>query len=203
MTWCPLPSASRISPPRRTPSRRPTGRRWPATPNIRRRTARRALKRAVQRKFRRDHGLDYALDEICVSNGGKQVMFNALMATVDEGDEVVIPAPCWAAYTADRRSWWAARRCTWPARRTTASGCGPRTWKRRSRRARAGCCSTTRTTRPAPWPRAPSSPRSPRCCCSHPQVWIMSDDMYEHLDLCRGALRHAGRGGAAAAGTAC
>jgi len=56
------------------------------------------LKAAVQRKFKRDRGLDYALDEIMVGNGGKQVIFDALMATVDEGDEVIIPAPYWGAY---------------------------------------------------------------------------------------------------------
>lgn len=57
-----------------------------------------ALKEAVQRKFKRDHGLDYALDEIAVSNGGKQAIFNAMLATIDDGDEVVIPAPYWGAY---------------------------------------------------------------------------------------------------------
>ena len=57
-----------------------------------------ALKQAIQRKFRRDSGLDFALNEITVGNGGKGVIFNALMATVDEGDEVVIPAPYWGAY---------------------------------------------------------------------------------------------------------
>ena len=50
-----------------------------------------ALKAAIQRKFRRDNRLDFALDEIIVSNGGKQAIFNACMATVDPGDEVVIP----------------------------------------------------------------------------------------------------------------
>ena len=57
-----------------------------------------ALKQAVQRKFRRDAGLEFALDEICVTNGGKQAIWNALLATLDDGDEVVIPAPYWAAY---------------------------------------------------------------------------------------------------------
>jgi aspartate aminotransferase len=57
-----------------------------------------ALKQAVQRKFKRDAGLDVALDQIMVSNGGKQTIFNALMATLDPGDEVVIPAPYWGAY---------------------------------------------------------------------------------------------------------
>ena len=56
------------------------------------------LKQAIQRKFKRDHGLDYALDEIMVGNGGKQVLYNAIMATVDDGDEVIVPAPYWSAY---------------------------------------------------------------------------------------------------------
>ena len=58
----------------------------------------RALKEAIQRKFKRDSGLDYGLDEISVSNGGKQCLFNAIMATVDPGDEVILPVPCWIAY---------------------------------------------------------------------------------------------------------
>src|SRR3984885_26995 len=53
----------------------------------------RALKQAIQRKFKRDSGLDYALDEIAVSNGGKQCLFNAIMATVNPGDEVIKPVP--------------------------------------------------------------------------------------------------------------
>lgn len=57
-----------------------------------------ALKAAVQRKFKRDNHLDYAPDEIMVANGGKQIIFNALMATVDPGDEVVIPSPYWISY---------------------------------------------------------------------------------------------------------
>ncbi len=57
-----------------------------------------ALQGAIQRKFKRDSGIDYALDEICVGNGGKQCLFNAIMATVDPGDEVVIPVPSWIAY---------------------------------------------------------------------------------------------------------
>ena len=56
------------------------------------------LKRAIQAKFARENGLDYSLDEIMVGNGGKQILFNALMATLDAGDEVVIPAPYWASY---------------------------------------------------------------------------------------------------------
>ena len=57
-----------------------------------------ALKRAVRAKFARENGLDFALDEIMVANGGKQILFNALMATLEAGDEVVIPSPYWATY---------------------------------------------------------------------------------------------------------
>lgn len=56
------------------------------------------LKAAVIGKFRRDNGLEYTADEIMVSAGAKQVIFNALMATVEQGCEVVIPAPFWIAY---------------------------------------------------------------------------------------------------------
>jgi aspartate aminotransferase len=56
------------------------------------------LKAAVQRKFRRDQGLEFASNQIIASNGGKQAIFNALAATLDEGDEVVIPAPYWSCY---------------------------------------------------------------------------------------------------------
>ncbi|WP_439614682.1 pyridoxal phosphate-dependent aminotransferase [Reyranella sp.] len=57
-----------------------------------------SLKEAIQRKFKRDNNLDYALDEIMVSNGSKQIMYDVLMASVNPGDEVVIPAPGWISY---------------------------------------------------------------------------------------------------------
>ncbi|MDA0229113.1 MAG: pyridoxal phosphate-dependent aminotransferase [Proteobacteria bacterium] len=56
------------------------------------------LKAAIARKFKRDNGLDYDLKQINVGSGGKQVLYNALMATLDPGDEVVIPAPYWVSY---------------------------------------------------------------------------------------------------------
>ncbi|WP_110684888.1 pyridoxal phosphate-dependent aminotransferase [Salinicola aestuarinus] len=57
-----------------------------------------ALKQAIADKFRRDNGLDYRLEEISVGAGGKQVIFNALMALVDPGDEVIFAAPHWVSY---------------------------------------------------------------------------------------------------------
>ena len=56
------------------------------------------LKAAVAEKFRRDNGLDYEASEITVGTGGKQVLYNAFMATLDPGDEVIIPAPYWVSY---------------------------------------------------------------------------------------------------------
>lgn len=57
-----------------------------------------ALKLAVQHKFLRDNQLEYSLKEIMVGNGGKQILFNALMATINPGDQVIIPAPYWVSY---------------------------------------------------------------------------------------------------------
>ena len=56
------------------------------------------LKEAVAAKFRRDNDLDYAPSQISVSPGGKAALYNALMATLDPGDEVIIPAPYWVSY---------------------------------------------------------------------------------------------------------
>ena len=57
-----------------------------------------ALKAAIQAKFKHDNDLHYDLDAISVNVGGKQTIFNAMVATLDPGDEVVIPAPYWVSY---------------------------------------------------------------------------------------------------------
>jgi aspartate aminotransferase len=56
------------------------------------------LKDAVSRKFARDNGLNYAASDIIISSGAKHAVFNALLALVEEGDEVLIPTPCWVTY---------------------------------------------------------------------------------------------------------
>ncbi len=56
------------------------------------------LKAAIARKFKRENGLDYKPSEIIVGTGGKQVLYNALIATINPGDEVIIPAPYWVSY---------------------------------------------------------------------------------------------------------
>jgi len=56
------------------------------------------MKKAVQLKLKRENGLDYSLNEIIVSTGAKQVIYNLFVATLDAGDEVVVPAPYWVSY---------------------------------------------------------------------------------------------------------
>ena len=139
-----------------------------------------ALKQAIQRKFMRDSGLEFALDEIAVSGGGKQAIFNALMATVDEGDEVVIPAPYWGAY---------------PLMTGLVGGVPvpvncPQNNGFKLRPEDLDAAITPRTK----WLllNFPNNPTGAACSAGemaalgevmlrHPHVWIMCDDMYEHL----------------------
>ena len=138
------------------------------------------LKEAVQRKFKRDNNLDYALDEIMVTNGGKQSIFNAFMATIDPGDEVLIPAPFWISY----------------AEMAKVAGGVPVTincpqnngFKLRPEDLDAAITPKTK------WVMInfPNNPTGAACSraemqaiaavlMKHPHVWIMTDDMYEHL----------------------
>ncbi len=139
-----------------------------------------ALKQAVQRKFLRDSGLEFALDEITVSAGGKQAIFNALMATVDDGDELVIPAPYWGAY---------------PLMASLVGGVPvavncPQNNGFKLRPEDLDAAITPRTK----WLllNFPNNPTGAACSADemaalgevmlrHPHVWIMCDDMYEHL----------------------
>jgi len=57
-----------------------------------------ALKKAIVRKFKRENKLNYSTNQITVGTGGKQVLYNAFMATLNKGDEVIIPAPFWVSY---------------------------------------------------------------------------------------------------------
>ena len=140
----------------------------------------RALKEAVQRKWKRDRNLDFALDEIMVGNGGKQVLFNALMATVDEGDEVIIPAPYWGAYTLMSRLLGAE-----PVIVNCSQNNG---FKPRPEDIEAAITPQTK------WAflNFPNNPTGAACSrdelrriadvlLRHPHVWVMADDMYEHL----------------------
>ena len=139
-----------------------------------------ALKQAVQRKFQRDNGLDFALDEISVSNGGKQSIFNAFLATLDAGDEVVIPAPYWGAYPLMTR--------LLGAEPVFVAGSQNNGFKPRAEDIDAAITPRTK------WLML-NNPNNPSGAAlshdemlaiaavmrRHPHVWILSDDMYEHL----------------------
>ena len=56
------------------------------------------LRKAIVAKFKRENGLDYTPDQVIVGTGGKQILFNAFMATLNPGDEVIVPAPYWVSY---------------------------------------------------------------------------------------------------------
>src|SRR4029079_3947214 len=56
------------------------------------------LKQAIVKKFKRENGVDYKTTQVSVGTGGKQILYNALMATLNPGDEVIIPAPYWVSY---------------------------------------------------------------------------------------------------------
>ena len=138
------------------------------------------LKEAVQRKFKRDNNLDYALDEIMVANGGKQCIYNALMATLDPGDEVVIPAPYWISY-ADMAKVAGGK----PVLVSCPQNNG---FKLRPEDLDAAITPKTK------WVMLnfPNNPTGAACSREemqaiaavlkkHPHVWVMTDDMYEHL----------------------
>ncbi len=139
-----------------------------------------ALKAAIQRKFRRDSGLDFALDQICVGNGGKQCIYNALAATVDPGDEVVIPVPSWNAYPLMTRLLDGT-----PVFVPCPQNNG---FKPRAEDIEAAITPRSK------WLilNNPNNPSGAACSAEdlraiaavlrrHPGLWIMSDDMYEHL----------------------
>jgi aspartate aminotransferase len=138
------------------------------------------LKRAVCAKFKRENGLDYEPSQITISSGGKQVLYNAFVATLSPGDEVVIPAPFWVSY---------------PEMVLLADGepvpvaCPQNNgFKLRPEDLDAAI------TRKTKWLilNSPSNPSGAAYTASdlaaladvllgHPQVWVMTDDMYEHL----------------------
>ena len=138
------------------------------------------LKQAIQRKFERDQGLHVALDEIMVANGGKGVIFDALMATIDPGDEVIVPAPYWSAYVL----------MTQFVGGTPIVVTCPQNNGFRLRPEDLEAAITPRTK----WLilNFPNNPTGAAASADdlhaladvllrHPQVWVMSDDMYEHL----------------------
>jgi len=139
-----------------------------------------ALKRAIAAKFERENGLSYDLDEITVGAGAKQVLHNALMATLDAGDEVIVAAPYWTSY-ADMIAIAGGT----PVEVVCGEADGFRLAPAALERA------ITPRTR---WVmlNSPSNPTGAAygeadlraladVLLRHPHVWVLSDDIYEHL----------------------
>ncbi len=138
------------------------------------------LKEAICAKFRRDNGLDYEPGQVNVSPGGKPVIFNAFVATLNPGDEVVIPAPYWVSYPEMVRITGATPVCI---------PCGAAAnYKLTPEALEAAITPKTR------WLvlNSPSNPTGnaytraelqglAEVLLRHPEVFILTDDMYEHL----------------------
>jgi aspartate aminotransferase len=139
-----------------------------------------ALKAAISAKFRRENGLDYKPEQISVGTGGKQVLYNALMATLEPGDEVIIPAPYWVSYPD----------MVLLAEGTPVSVPCPQNngFKLLPEDLEAAITPKTK------WLilNSPSNPTGAAytraemkaltdILVKHPHVWVMTDDMYEHL----------------------
>ena len=138
------------------------------------------LKAAIIDKFKRENRLTYKANQITVGTGGKQVLYNALMATLNPGDEVIIPAPYWVSY---------------PEMVALGGGTpveivGPQAAGYKISPASLEAAITPKTK----WLilNSPSNPTGAgytraelkalaEVLLRHPQVWVMTDDMYEHL----------------------
>ena len=138
------------------------------------------LKEAIAAKFARENGLSYKPSQVNVSPGGKPVIFNAMMATLNPGDEVIVPAPYWVSYP-DMVLLAGGTPVFAPT--TAASG-----FKLKPAELEAAITPRTR------WLilNSPSNPSGAaytkdelkglaEVLLRHPQVWILTDDMYEHL----------------------
>src|SRR5690349_9037160 len=138
------------------------------------------LKRAVCGKFKRENDLDYETSQITIGSGGKQVLYNALVATINPGDEVVIPAPFWVSYP----------EMVLLCEGTPVPVACPQNNGFKMRPEDLDAAITPRTK----WLilNSPSNPSGAayteadlkmlsEVLLSHPHVWVMTDDMYEHL----------------------
>ncbi|MEP5729110.1 MAG: pyridoxal phosphate-dependent aminotransferase [Sulfitobacter sp.] len=138
------------------------------------------LKQAICNKFKRDNGLNYVPSQVTVGTGGKQILYNALMATLNEGDEVVIPAPYWVSYP---DMVLLAGGTPVIAEASLQTG-----FKLTADQLEAAITDKTK------WLifNSPSNPTGAGytrnelkeltdVLMRHPHVWVMTDDMYEHL----------------------
>jgi aspartate aminotransferase len=138
------------------------------------------LKKAVCAKFKRENGLEYKPPQVSVGTGGKQVLFNALMATVNPGDEVIVPAPYWVSYPdivmlAGGRPVFVETRAEDGFKLT-----GPALAKAITRRTKWLILNSPSNPSGAAYTHAELKALTD-VLLQHPHVWVLTDDMYEHL----------------------
>jgi len=138
------------------------------------------LKAAIAAKFRRENGLDCQPANISAGAGGKQVLYNALMATLDPGDEVLIPAPSWVAY-ADMTHFAEGTPVWLPTRPENGFKLRPEELER-GITPRAKWLMLNSPSNPTGAVYAAEELRALAAVLErHPSLWIISDDMYEHV----------------------
>jgi aspartate aminotransferase len=138
------------------------------------------LKAAIARKFKRENQLDYKPSQITVGTGGKQVLYNAFMATLNAGDEVIIPAPYWVSYP---DMVLLAGGEPVPVVATMESGfkMSPQALERAiTPKTKWVLLNSPSNPTGAAYTRAELKALTD-VLVKHPHVWVMTDDMYEHL----------------------
>ncbi len=139
-----------------------------------------ALKAAIAAKFKRENGLDYKPGQIIVGTGGKQVLYNAFMATLDPGDEVVIPAPYWVSYP-DMVELAEGKPVIVPCPQSSGFKLKPEDLDRAiTPRTKWVILNSPSNPTGAGYTRADMKALTD-VLLRHPHVWVMTDDMYEHL----------------------
>jgi aspartate aminotransferase len=138
------------------------------------------LKKAICAKFKRENGLDYKPAQVSVGSGGKQVLFNALMVTLNPGDEVIIPAPFWVSYP-DMVLLAGGEPVIVPTRLEDGFKMKPEALERAiTPRSKWIIFNSPSNPTGAAYTKAELKTVTD-VLVKHPHVWIMSDDMYEHL----------------------
>jgi len=140
----------------------------------------RSLLEAVRAKFQRENGLDYALDELIVGVGAKQLIFTALAATVQAGDEVIIPAPYWVSYP-DMVLVNDGTPVVVPCPESDGFKLTPEALERAiTPRSKWLLLNTPSNPTGAMYDAAELRALG-EVLARHPQVWLMTDEIYEHL----------------------
>jgi len=138
------------------------------------------LKAAICKKFKRENGLDYKPSQVTVGTGGKQVLFNALVATLNPGDEVIIPAPYWVSYP-DIVLFAGAKPVAVETRLEDGFKMKPAALERAiTPKTKWLIFNSPSNPTGAAYTRAELKALTD-VLAKHPQVWVLSDDMYEHL----------------------